>query len=370
MKQGVHGASFDTKLSPGQTVYLLLTNYDEAGRIISQNVSYIVIGSSEGKLSNLKGFYKGDNAAEFVFDKVGAGIVAGLIEVNGSIYSLSPVELGILNSTNTLTVGGFAKGNKYNVSLYLIDENSKVYKGSLSGLQTQSTSYETSGVLIEGVSGVSATYNVPSGMLTLLHDESVYSIDPSSTIDVLVNSKKISGVSATYVKESGAINISGLIPNKNYRNISLSYKDKSGEIKSIVIDNLVINGGSSLDSFLVNAYNKSVSRDTSNIDEEGYNYWKRGLLNKSLTLSYFIRNLAFVPEFMNLVNSPQDLVTRLYNVLVLRDPDPKGLQFWTSVYNDLRGKGVSHNEVTLKILIDMTTSDEFSNLAERIRVNP
>ena len=73
---------------------------------------------------------------------------------------------------------------------------------------------------------------------------------------------------------------------------------------------------------------------------------------------------------MNLINSPQDLITRLYQVLVLRDPEPQGLQFWTSVYNELVSNGVSHMEATMKILSDMTTSNEFSNLAEKIGVNP
>ncbi len=370
ISKGAHGAYFDTKLASGQTIYLLLTNYNEQGRILSQNVMSLTLGNSEAQLSNLKGFYKGDNSAEFSWDKIGTNVVAGLIKVNDSVYVLSSSELATLNSTNTLTVGGFDKGSKYNVSLYLVDQNSKVYRGNVSSIQIQSSSSELADVSIDGVSGITARYNISPGVLTLLLDESIYDVNPSSSVEVLVDTKKISSVSAVYVAESNAINISGFIPTKNYKNISLSYKDKNGETKSINIANLTINRGSSLDSFLVTAYNKAVSRDTKNIDEEGYNYWRRSLLSRDITLSYFMRNLAFVPEFMNLINSPQDLITRLYNVLVLRNPEPQGLQFWTAVYSELISKGVSHSEATLKILIDMTTSDEFANLAERLGVNP
>ena len=253
--------------------------------------------------------------------------------------------------------------------MYLLDSNGKVYKGNVTSIQTQGTS-ESTDVLIDGVTGIIGRYTINPGILTLLLDEGLYDVSPNSPIGILVNGQKISSVSAVYVPESNAINVTGLIPTKAYRNISLSYVSKSGESKTINIPNLTIKIGSSLDSFLVNAYNKAISRETQNIDEDGYNYWKNGLISKNITLGYFIRNLAYVPEFMNLINSPQDLITRLYQVLVLRDPEPQGLQFWTAVYNELVSNGVSHMEATMKILSDMTTSNEFSNLAQKIGVNP
>ena len=73
---------------------------------------------------------------------------------------------------------------------------------------------------------------------------------------------------------------------------------------------------------------------------------------------------------MNLIKSSDDLITRLYHVLVLRDPEPQGLQFWTNVYTELIANGVSHTESVMKILSDMTTSSEFADLSARIGVNP
>lgn len=365
---GKTGASFNTNLSGGKIVYLLLTNYDEQGRIVSQDVNAVVVGNVESKLENFKGVYKNDTSAEFSWKNINSNVVGAILKVNDNITVLSKSELATLNSVSSLITGGFKKGNKYDVSLYLLDSNSKVYSGSVSEILEQSSSYDGS-VSIEGVSGINAKYIPNPGVLTLSLDAS-YDVANNSAIGILLNGQKLSNVSAVYVPESNSINIEGLIPTKSYRNISLSYVSKSGENKAINITGLTINGGSPLDSFLVNAYNKAVSRDTQNIDEEGYGYWKKNLLNRNITLSYFIRNFAYVPEFMNLVNSPQDLITRLYNVLVLRDPEPEGLQFWTSVYNQLVSNGVSHKESTIKILIDMTTSSEFANLAGRLGVNP
>lgn len=370
VESGKNGVIFNTNLTNSQTVYLLLTTYDQQGRIVTQNVDTVMVGDTEGQLSNFKGVYKADNVVEFSWNAINTDVAAGILKVNDKIVSLSSSELATLNSTNTLTVGGFTKGNKYDVSLYLLDSNGRVYKGNLTSIQTQSSTSESSDVLIDGVSGIIGRYNINPGILTLLLDEGLYDVSPNSSIEILLNGQKISSVSAVYVPESNAINVTGLITTKAYRNISLSYVSKSGESKVINIPNLIIKIGSSLDSFLVNAYNKAISRDTQNIDEDGYNYWKNGLISKSITLGYFIRNLAYVPEFMNLINSPQDLITRLYNVLVLRDPEPQGLQFWTAVYNELVGNGVSHMEATMKILSDMTTSNEFSSLAEKIGVNP
>lgn len=369
VESGKNGVTFNTNLTTSQTVYLLLTTYDQQGRIVTQNVDAVMVGDTEGQLSNFKGVYKTDNVVEFSWNAINTDVAAGILKVNDKVVSLSSSELATLNSTNTLTVGGFTKGNKYDVSLYLLDSNGKVYKGNVTSIQTQSTS-ESTDVLIDGVSGIIGRYNINPGILTLLLDEGLYDVSPNSPIGILVNGQKITSVSAVYVPESNAINITGLIPTKAYRNISLSYVSKSGESKTINIPNLTIKIGSSLDSFLVNAYNKAISRETQNIDEDGYNYWKNGLISKNITLGYFIRNLAYVPEFMNLINSPQDLITRLYQVLVLRDPEPQGLQFWTSVYNELVSNGVSHMEATMKILSDMTTSNEFSRLAEKIGVNP
>lgn len=366
---GKTGVSFNTNLNGGKIVYLLLTNYDAQGRIVSQDVDAVVVGNVESKLENFKGVYKNDTSAEFSWKNINSNVVGAILKVNDNIIVLSKSELATLNDVSSLITGGFKKGNKYNVSLYLLDSNGKVYSGSVSEILEQSSSYDGS-VSIEGVSGINAKYIPNPGVLTLSLDASMYDVANNSAIGILLNGQKLSNVSGIYVPESKSINIEGLIPTKSYRNISLSYVSKSGENKAINIPSLTINGGSPLDSFLVNAYNKAVSRDTQNIDEEGYGYWKKNLLNRNITLSYFIRNFAYVPEFMNLVNSPQDLITRLYNVLVLRDPEPEGLQFWTSVYNQLVSNGVSHKESTIKILIDMTTSSEFANLAGRLGVNP
>ena len=369
VESGKYGVTFNTNLTTSQKVYLILKTYDQQGRIITQNVDVVMVGDTEGQLSNFKGVYKTDNVVEFSWNAINTDVAAGILKVNDKVVSLSSSELATLNSTNTLTVGGFTKGNKYDVSLYLLDSNGKVYKGNVTSIQTQGTS-ESTDVLIDGVTGIIGRYTINPGILTLLLDEGLYDVSPNSPIGILVNGQKISSVSAVYVPESNAINVTGLIPTKAYRNISLSYVSKSGESKTINIPNLTIKIGSSLDSFLVNAYNKAISRETQNIDEDGYNYWKNGLISKNITLGYFIRNLAYVPEFMNLINSPQDLITRLYQVLVLRDPEPQGLQFWTAVYNELVSNGVSHMEATMKILSDMTTSNEFSNLAQKIGVNP
>lgn len=369
VNNGESGVLFDSGLKDGN-VYLILTTYDDKGRVFSQNYGAVKVSQAYSSIDNLKGVYKDDNVVEFSWDKINTDIYEGIIKVNDTIIPLSNSQLSILNSVNTLTLGGFEKGNQYDVSLYLLDKDKNVYTSSISSLQESPDNSETSGVTIVAPNGVSALYTLNPGTLSLLLNQNIFKVSTNSPIGITIDGRNVSSVSGVYVNETNGINITGLIPEKEYKNIEVSYKDENGEVKSIKIDSLLIKKGSALDSFLINSYNKALSRSTNNIDEEGYNYWKRSLLNKTIGLSYFIRNLAYVPEFMGLVNSPQDLVTRLYQVLVLRDPEPQGLQFWTNVYNELIANGVSHVESTMKILTDMTTSTEFSNLAERLGVNP
>lgn len=369
VENGGTGVSFDTNVKQGK-VYLILTTYDNKGRVISQNSASVEMGNTSLELKNFKGTYKGDDVAEFKYDRIDTPIVRGAVRVNDFFITLSDEQIAILNDVGSVTLGGFDKKNKYNVSLYLLDKDNKLYTASTSDISEYTADSEFSEISISLPNGVSAKYVSNPGVLNLLLDESVYDVSDKSPIDITVDGKSVPTVFGTYVAANNSININGLIPEKQYKNIVVTYKDKSGQSKSINIDSLLIKKGGLLDSFLINAYNKAVSRATDNIDEEGYNYWKNGLLTKNIGLSYFIRNLAYVPEFMSLINSPQDLVTRLYQVLVLREPDPQGMQFWTSVYDSLIKQGVSHTEATMKILTDMTTSAEFSNLAGRLGVNP
>lgn len=365
---GKSGIKFNTDVKNGN-IYLMLTTYDASGRVLSQNYGVLDMTQTSSAINNFKGYYKSNDTVEFSWDKVNANIQKAMVMVNDNIFVLSSAELGILNSTSTLTLGGFEKGNKYDVSLYLIDENNKLYSASTSSISESSDS-QSADVTLVAPSGISAKYILNPGVLTLLFDSSIYDISQNSAISITIDGKDIPSLLPVFVKETNAINITGLIPGKTYNNIVITYRDSNGETKSVKIDSLLISKGSSLDSFLINAYNKALSRDTQNIDEEGYNYWKNGLLSKNISLSYFIKNLGYVPEFMNLIKLPEDLITRLYNVLVLRDPEPQGLQFWTNVYNELIANGVSHTESVMKILGDMTTSSEFADLSARIGVNP
>lgn len=365
---GKSGIKFNTDVKNGN-IYLMLTTYDANGRVLSQNYGVLDMAQTSSAINNFKGYYKSNDTVEFSWDKVNANIQKAMVMVNDNIFVLSSAELGILNSTSTLTLGGFEKGNKYDVSLYLIDENNKLYSASTSSISESSDS-QSADVTLVAPSGISAKYILNPGVLTLLFDSSIYDISQNSAISITIDGKDIPSLLPVFVKETNAINITGLIPGKTYNNIVITYRDSNGETKSVKIDSLLISKGSSLDSFLINAYNKALSRDTQNIDEEGYNYWKNGLLSKNISLSYFIKNLGYVPEFMNLIKLPEDLITRLYNVLVLRDPEPQGLQFWTNVYNELIANGVSHTESVMKILGDMTTSSEFADLSARIGVNP
>lgn len=365
-----NGVTFKSGISKGK-VNLILTNYDDKGRILSQNFDTVIVTDGlESGLTSFKGIFKGENSAEFAYDKFGTKVVSGILQLNDQMIALSTDQLNSANLTNSFIVNGVDKNQKYTAKLYLLTEDGNVLTSESSEILSEDDANKLSNVIIKGDSGISGKYTIDTGILTLTLNSNMYNVDKNSTVNLTVGGNKISSISASYDSTTNSINIKGFIPTKEYSDIVISYKDNSGESKSINLKTLLITKGSVLDSFLVGAYNNSISRKTQLIDEDGYNYWKIGLLDRKFGLSYFIRNLAYVPEFMSLINSPQDLVTRLYNVLVLRNPDPQGMQFWTYLYNELIKNGVSHTEAVLKILVDMTSSSEFANLAARLKVNP
>ena len=88
-----------------------------------------------------------------------------------------------------MTLGGFEKGNKYDVSLYLIDENNKLYSASTSSISESSDS-QSSDVTLVAPSGISAKYILNPGVLSLLFDTSIYDISQNSSISITVDGKE------------------------------------------------------------------------------------------------------------------------------------------------------------------------------------
>lgn len=363
------GIVLDTKSQVGEDVYIILTTFDKDGRVITQDLAAVRIDGDIQDLSNFTGKFINDNTVQFTLSEPTQDVISGILDINGTLFSLRQGQIDSINNNGMFDLSGFNKGNKYEVTAYLLDETGKVHKGFTNVSGSGGHVIDTDDLFIQGDGGINARYTINPGILTLVLDES-FNFKTGSPINLDFDGHGIGSIKATYVPGSNSINISGLIPSKEYTNIVISYIDSNGNTQRINFDELYIKRGSHLDGFIINMYNNAVSRSTQNIDETGYNYWKYGMINKEISLGGFVRNLAYVPEFMDKVNSPEDVITRLYLVLVDRNPDKQGLDFWTSVYNQLVKEGVSHKDAVYKLILQMTSSPEFSNLAKEIGVEP
>ncbi|MDU3722173.1 MAG: DUF4214 domain-containing protein, partial [Clostridium celatum] len=114
----------------------------------------------------------------------------------------------------------------------------------------------------------------------------------------------------------------------------------------------------SVESFVKSIYNVALNREP---DEEGFNYWIEKLKSREFTGKYILFNLLSESEFKNLNFGAEDYVEKMYAVIVGREPDEEGFNYWVNMYNDyINNKGISIGETRISILDIMINEAEFA----------
>lgn len=89
-------------------------------------------------------------------------------------------------------------------------------------------------------------------------------------------------------------------------------------------------------------------------DYSGQNYWSSQLQNHAISGTNCAYGFFFSPEFVNANYSNTEFVTKLYKVLLGRDPDAQGLANWVDALN----RGVSRQDV----FYGFAHSEEFTRI--------
>lgn len=115
-----------------------------------------------------------------------------------------------------------------------------------------------------------------------------------------------------------------------------------------------------LENFLNNVYTIMLERAS---DEEGVSYWIEKILNEEIGILDFLNQILDQDEFKNLNTTPEDFVTKTYNLLMNREPDEEGFNFWVDELkksNDSTGK--------LNLINEMAHSEEFLNNINELEI--
>lgn len=192
-----------------------------------------------------------------------------------------------------------------------------------------------------------------------------YNVDTSSEV---LNS--IGGESYFAQTEDGEdlIVIDKLVPRKVYEDVFVLTYDLDGNEVRFGLDNFTLEPATLLEDFLYNSYYFAFDREP---DEGGYNYWKYALEEKKdITGKFFLINLMFAErEFADRNLSDEELIKVLYQIVVNREYDEQGLNYWIGVYREyLNEFNGDKYEAKKKIVLRMAYEPEFRNLCERMDI--
>lgn len=279
------------------------------------------------------------------------------LTINGVSYKIDDKNMTSVNVT------GLVANTSYTYEIKDAAGNGNVIdKGTF---PTTSSTITGGGITGGGSTGGSVT----SGDLTTNDINRADIKDVSSYIPVgnttLANSLRdgrdyktnIEGVTVTY--SNGKVEFTGLVPEKDYKDLTITYTDKDGRTRTVKVPSFKTKASETkLRQFIVDVYRYSLDRVA---DERGFAYWEDQLKNKKTSPDEFVKNLLNEPEFINKHTTTTAKIEGLYQVIVNRKSDSQGLSFWTKKYDDLVAKGYSES-MALRVIVDeMVNEQEFKN---------
>lgn len=263
------------------------------------------------------------------------------------VYSKETAEVTLPTSSSSSTITG---------------------NGSTSSTTGTSTGSTTINVTTNNstLSGTSASVKLPSG----------FKYDSSKTpVATTFKYKDSNGKVVTETKEQFSnvevkfngdnVEVYGLVPGKNYDEITVDYTDNNGRTRSIVLRNIQTTATAEVDKYLANVYTVVFSRPA---DEAGYHFHLNNLKNKKVSLREFLLNMIKEKEFVEKYKTPEEKIEALYSVIVNRTSDEAGKKFWVDEYKKVLAVYGSESTALQAIADRMVNETELKELADKMGV--
>ncbi len=260
----------------------------------------------------------------------------------------------------------FIDGNKYTVELRNT-ATGDVYKQTFTFRQNSISDQGTDTTLQSSISSSSFTYSNNSINFS-------YSIPNNRTVTNITSSIPELKVSFS----NGRMHVDGLVPSKFYRNLYLTIKFSDNTVQNVKLDDFTAQVSSDpLKNYLANVYTSTLTPvgETDKYkfryaDEAGFNYWYGLLYNRQITGSEFIFRILDSSEFNSVHSSAEDKTRALYKVIVNRDGDINGVNFWinefTATLNSVNSQDVALRVTISKMLNENEPKQLFKNLGIRV----
>lgn len=208
--------------------------------------------------------------------------------------------------------------------------------------------------------------NKASGRSLILGGDLEIDIDYDKEIEVTPEGL---GVEIIDDSEDGFLKLTNLVPDKLYKSILIKVVTTDGEKVNLAVKDVKIEAENLLQQFLTNIYKFAFERFP---DEQGYSYWLEKLLEKKeITGKYVVYNLMFAEKEFTERNLPDDeLIKVLYQIVVNREYDEGGLNYWIKEYNETYLPQANNDsfEAQKAIVMRMLYEQEFRNLCEKMGI--
>ena len=165
--------------------------------------------------------------------------------------------------------------------------------------------------------------------------------------------------------ENGKVVLEGLVPGKDYSEISIDYIDNNGKTKTLVLKNIKVDFTTELEKYLANVYQVVFGRPA---DEVGYHFHLKNLMDKKVSLKEFLLNMLSEKEFIEKYKSAEEKIEALYSAIVSRSSDEVGKKFWIEEYKKLFEVYGSESTVLNAIADRMVNENELKKLADKMGV--
>ncbi|OAT88261.1 DUF4214 domain-containing protein [Candidatus Arthromitus sp. SFB-turkey] len=290
----------------------------------------------------------------------------------------------------TKTVTGLTGGKTYKFRVVYDYNNGttteKVYSNETAEVtlptSSSSSTITGSGGTTTGTSTGSTTINVTTSNSTLTGTSASVTLPSGFRYDsgknpvaVTFKYKDKDGKIVTETKEQYSnvtarfngnnVELNGLVPGKDYNEITVDYTDNNGRTRSIILRNIQTSTTVESDKYLANVYEVVFGRPA---DEAGYHFHLDNLKNKKVSLRDFLLNMLNEKEFVEKYKSTEEKIEALYNAIVNRTSDEAGKKFWVDEYKKVLA--VYGSETTaLKAIADrMVNENELKELADKMGV--
>lgn len=209
--------------------------------------------------------------------------------------------------------------------------------------------------------GTAPKLNINSSSLSFSNDGAGFKYSTSRSVRNVTCSNQ--DLTANY--SNGMIYINELVPNKIYKDLVLTVNFSDNKTQEIRIGTFTSNSSSNnLKNYISKVYTTSLTpvneKDKSKFryaDESGFKYWYNMLSNKKISGPEFIYRILEANEFNQIHKNAEDKIKALYPIVVNRDGDSVGLNYWINEYNR-NLQSLNSSEIALKITLAKMLGEE------------